>query len=82
MKTIKTSKYRERFQNQLMTFCNSCQETNPIYHCPLCKTNIKGQCEECHNELSHGSIENSNVETFRDDLFKHMEPRQRAKRHN
>jgi len=79
MKIIKTAKYRENYLNQEMTFCNSCQEANPIFDCPVCKKKIKGQCEECHMELVHGEIENSNIQTFRNDLFHHMDPRQRIK---
>ena len=79
MRIIKIAKYREMFQQQEMTFCNSCQEANPIFSCPECKQKIKGQCRECHMELSHNRIENSNVETFRNDLFKHLVTRQRTK---
>jgi len=80
MRIYKTSKYREKFKEQEMTFCNSCQESNPIYNCPICNMKIKGQCRECHNELSHSHIENSNIETFRNDSFSHLAPRQRAKK--
>ncbi len=79
MKIIKTATYREMYQNQEKTFCDSCQETNLIFDCPICKKKIKHQCRECHIELVHGKIENSNIETFRNDLFKHMVPRQRTK---
>jgi len=79
MKIIQSGKYREMFQNQGMTFCNSCEEANPIHDCPVCKGPIKGQCRECHNEIVHGVIENSNVETFANPAFKHLAPRQRSK---
>lgn len=79
MKIFKTAKYREMFQNKEKTFCNSCQEANPIFNCPICKKSIKHQCRECHNELVHEKIENSNIEFFRNDSFKNMVPRQRAK---
>ena len=79
MRIIKTAKYRENFQNQEMTFCDSCQETNPIFSCSLCGKKIKHKCKECHNELEHGKIENSNIPTFQNDAFKNLVPRQRSK---
>ena len=78
MKILKTATYREKFRDKGVTFCTSCEETGSIFDCPICGK-IKGKCEECHNELVHGGIENSNVETFRNDAFRHLEPRMRSK---
>lgn len=79
MKILKTSKYREKFDKKVVTFCDSCQETNPIFECPYCDMYIKGKCRECHMEIVHGQIENSNIESFRNDSFRHLEPRMRSK---
>ena len=79
MKIFKTSTYREKALEDGVTFCKSCQETVPIYNCPICNEAIKGQCRECHLELVHNKIVNNNIETFKNDAFHHLAPRQRSK---
>ncbi len=73
--------YKKIANNNLVTFCKSCNEVSPLYSCPICKSLIRGHCRECHNELVHGIADLSgNVPFFSGKGFENLEPRQRAKK--
>jgi hypothetical protein len=78
---MKMNWYKKIIANDAVTFCKSCDEVAPLYHCHICKAPIRGHCRECHNELAHDQVDLSgNIPFFSGEGFQHLAPRQRAKK--